>query len=187
MGPEPRPPGAGTGEAKDQASPSLGASVFRASGLLGAATATPTHPTRLIGIATAIAAVLPATGTGVAIRALGAVVAAASTAIPTATAVVAASTTAGAAVVATTAAAAATGLGLVDPQGATHQLGALQGIDGLGLQLGIDELDKGETTLTAGVPLEREGTIRHLTKRREELDHILLLGAEGKIANKNAH
>jgi hypothetical protein len=150
-------------------------------------------------ISTAIAAIFPVTGSGGAILAAAAVAtAAAAVTTPTAaiaatttaiTATAAAVTTAAASLSATTATTTTTaaGFGLVDAKGPAHQLGSLQPFDGPRFHLVICHLHKSETALTAGVPLQREGTIHHITKTGEEFKNVLLLCAEGKIADKDAH
>jgi hypothetical protein len=44
-------------------------------------------------------------------------------------------------------------LGLVDAEGAAHQLGSLKPFNRLGFQLRIGHLHKGEATLAPGIPL----------------------------------
>jgi hypothetical protein len=181
----------------------LGARVIPATAEITAATATPTGATRIKAVATAlaaaVAAILPAAGSGAALTtaatgitaATAPIATAASAAAVTTTGTIAAAVTATAIATAATTTAAATtgtaGFGLVDTQGTTHQLNPLQGIDGLGLQLGIGQLHKGETALATGVPFQGEGTVRHLSMGGEKLDDVFLLGAEGQIADENAH
>ena len=167
----------------------LGAGVVVATG-----TAAPAGAASLKGIATtAVAAVFPAAGTGAAL---------ATSALPITTtlAVTPAIAVTGTAVVATASAvstspittasatgSSTTGLGLVDAQGAAHQLSALQRVDGLGFHLGIRHLHEGEATLAPGIALEREGAVHHLTKGCKQLCHVFLFCTEGQIADKNAH
>lgn len=136
---------------------------------------------RFKGITTttaAITAVFPAAGTGAALTATGI----ATTAVVT-TAAIAASPRA----TATSTGGTATGLGLVDPQGTSHQLGALQAIDGPVFHLGIGHLHKSESALAAGIPLQRKGAVHHVAKGGKQLSYVLLLSTEGQIANKNTH
>ena len=55
------------------------------------------------------------------------------------------------------------------------------------LHLGIGHLDEGEAALAAGVPLQRQGTVDHFAEGCKQFSHVLLLRAEGKIADENAH
>ena len=143
---------------------------------------------------TAIAAAAAAITTVTAAAAIAATTAAVTTPFAaTATTAIAATATAVAAAAGTTptstAATAATraGLGLVDAQRPAHQLSTLERIDGPGLSFGIGHLDEGEATLATGVPLEGKGAVHHLAIRGKEFNDVLLLGAEGKIADENAH
>jgi hypothetical protein len=147
-------------------------------------------------ISTAIAAIFPVTGSGGAILAAAAIATASATAVTTPTAAIATTSIATAAAVtaaataslsATTAPTTAAGFGLVDAKGPAHQLGSLQPFDGPRFHLVIRHLHKSETALAAGVPLQREGTIHNITKAGEEFKNVLLLCAEGKIADKDAH
>ena len=149
--------------------------------------------------ATAIAAVFPATGSGATLSGRGSGtattgvattatavtttatgVAATAAAVTTATAARATSAT-------TTAATAGAGFGLVDTQRAAHQLSALQGLDGTVLAVVIRHLHEGEAAFAAGVALQGQRAVRHITEGREQLSNILLLSTEGEISNKNAH
>lgn len=167
---------------------------MRGSALGPAVTVTPTAATasaaRFKGITTAaaaITAVFPATGTGAALTATGiappVVVATAAAVTTTTAAAIAASPIA----TTTSTGGTATGLGLVDPQGAAHQLRALQAIDGPVFHLGIGHLHEGESALAAGIPLQREGAVHDFAKGGKQLCHVLLLSTEGQIANKNTH
>jgi hypothetical protein len=71
----------------------------------------------------------------------------------TAAAAVATATTATTAAITTTAAAASPRLSFVNPQWTTHELDALQGINGLGFGVLIDHLHEGKATLSPGLPL----------------------------------
>lgn len=141
----------------------LGAGITAA--VITATAATPPHATGFVGIgsatirAAAVAAVLPATGSG---AAGGLAVTATTGAGPAAAAVAATAITP---ITASTGTGTTTlGLRLVDAQRPTHQLRALEGIDRLGLQFRIDQLDKGETALASRVALQRERTVSHLTE-----------------------
>jgi len=158
-------------------------------------------------VAAAIAAILPTTRSGTSLAGAAvpptpggstaaAIATASSGAIATTAAAVATSSTGAGATAAITAAAGTTtaastagaaGFGLVDAQRTTHQLNPLQGIDGLGLKLGIRHLHEGKATLATGVPLEGKGAVRHFSKGGEKLEDVFLLSAEGKIADKNTH
>ena len=133
-----------------------------------------------VSTAAAVAAVFPALGTGAPIATATASVATASVAAATA---VATTTTRGA----TTTTATTAGLGLVDAQGTAHQLSTLEGIDRAGLGVGVGHLDEGEAALAAGVALQRQRAVDHVSERSEQLSHVLLLSAEGKIADENTH
>ena len=163
-------------------------------GVVGAArAATPTGAACLKRItAAAIAAVFPAAGTGTALATATAGITAAAAAALTVTPAIAIAATAVVATAPVTTPTAATGgaaarLSLVDPQGAAHQLGTLEAIDGPVFHLGIRHLHEGEAALAAGVTLERKRAVRHLSKGRKQLCHVFLLCTEGQIADKNAH
>ena len=174
----------------------------REASVVAAAAATPTGATGAEGIAaaisaTAIAAIFPTAGTGGALTAAATSVtttistaAAVTAAIPLAIATSAAAPGAAAATAiatTTTAATRAAGFGLVDAQGATHQLGALEGVDGTGFAVLVGQLHKRKAALSAGIPLQRQETVGHFTERGKQLGHVLLFRAEGEVANKNAH
>jgi hypothetical protein len=173
---------------------------------IATAAATTTAGTAGLEVVTAaITAILPAAGAGTATLTAAAPAAAVTTAAAvatttaaiaaaaapvataTATAAAAVATAATAAVAATTTAAATAWLGLVDAKGAAHQLGPLQALDGPVLGVTVRHLDEGETALATGVALQGKGAVHDLAKGGEELTHVFLLGAEGKIANKNTH
>ena len=48
-------------------------------------------------------------------------------------------------------------------------------------------LNEGKTTLAACIPLEGQRAVGHFTELGKQFDHIFLLSAEGKVADKNAH
>jgi len=161
------------------------------------AAAAPTTAALAKAVATAIAAVFPATGSGATLSRRGSGiattgVATTSTAVTTTTTGVAATAaaittaTAARATGATTATTCA-GLGLVDAQRAAHQLSALQGLDGTVLTVVIRHLHEGEAAFAAGVALQGQRAVRHITEGSEQLGNILLLSTEGEISNKNAH
>ena len=134
----------------------------------------------------AIAAVFPATGTGRTVTSITA------TSVTTAAAAIATTTTAVAATAAsvTTAATArstAPWLSFINPKWATHQLGTLKPFNRCVFDSFISHLDKCETALTTGVPLEGKGTVRDFAELGKQFNDILLLSAEGKVADKNAH
>jgi hypothetical protein len=143
--------------------------VFPAASSRAALAAATSAATTTAGITTATAI------STAAVAATTAVAAAARAAITTATAI-AATTTTGAA-----------GFGFVDAQGAAHQLGALEGVDGAGLTVLISHLHEGEAALAAGVALEGKETVADLTKGCEQLGNVLLFRAEGEVSYKNAH
>jgi hypothetical protein len=125
----------------------------------------------------AITAIFPTTGTRGAITTTTAAVA---TATATATAAV------------TTAAAATTWgasarLSLIDTKRAAHEFSALETFDGSFFGCIVGHFDKSKSALSAGIPLEGKGTIHDFTELSKQLSHVLLLSAEGKVANKNAH
>jgi hypothetical protein len=152
-------------------------------------------------VAGAIAAIFPTTGTGRSITTTTTAVAATTTtavAATTAAAVAAATTTAVAAVAATTAAAVAAAttattwgasarLSLIDTKRAAHEFSALETFDGSFFGCIVGHFDKSKSALSAGIPLEGKGTIHDFTELSKQLSHVLLLSAEGKVANKNAH
>ena len=150
-------------------------------------------------IASAIAAIFPTTGTGGAITATT-TAAVTATAAAVATAAVTTTTIAtwsAAAVTATTAAAVATAaiatwsatarLSFIDTKRATHQLSALEAFDGSLFSCIVGHFDKSKSALTACIPFKGKGTIHDFTELGKQLSHVLLLSAEGKVANKNAH
>jgi hypothetical protein len=113
-------------------------------------------------------------------------VAAAATAV--ATTVVATATAEVAATAATTAAATATaGLSFVDADGATHPLNILEIFNCLGLFGLVGHFDKGETALAAGVAVEGEAALAHLSVLAEQMLDIFRFRIEGKIADVNGH
>jgi hypothetical protein len=148
----------------------------------------------------AITAVFPTTGTRGAITAAAAAAVAttaAATAVATATATAVATAAAAvatttAAAVATTAAAATTWgaparLSLIDTKRAAHEFSALETFDGSFFGCIVGHFDKSKSALSAGIPLKGKGTIHDFTELSKQLSHVLLLSAEGKVANKNAH
>ena len=133
-------------------------------------------------VASSIAAVFPAACAGWAVTATTAVATTAAAAVATTTA----------AAVATTAAAATTGgatagLRFVDPERTAHQFCTLQAFNGCFFGGLIGHLNEGKTTLATCVPLEGQRAVGHFTELGKQLDHIFLLSAEGKVADKNAH
>jgi hypothetical protein len=165
----------------------------------------------------AITAVFPATGTGrtvtsitaTSVTAAAAITTAAIATTTTAVAATAASVTTTAAAAITTAAIATTTtavaataasvttaatarstapwLSFINPKWATHQLGTLKPFNRCVFDSFIRHLDKCETALTTGVPLEGKGTVRDFAELGKQFNDILLLSAEGKVADKNAH
>jgi hypothetical protein len=133
----------------------------------------------------AITAIFPTTGTRGAVTTTTAAVAAAATttAVATATAVAAAATTATAA----TTWGASARLSLIDTKRAAHEFSALETFDGSFFGCIVGHFDKSKSALSAGIPLEGKGTIHDFTELSKQLSHVLLLSAEGKVANKNAH
>jgi hypothetical protein len=116
-------------------------------------------------------------------------VAAAATAVAT---TVVATATAEVAATAATAAAAATataaaGLSFVDADGATHPLNILEIFNCLGLFGLVGHFDKGETALAAGVAVEGEAALAHLSVLAEQMLDIFRFRIEGKIADVNGH
>jgi hypothetical protein len=156
--------------------------IFPTTGTRGAITAT-----------TAAAVATATTAAAVATATTAAAVAAATT-----TAAVAAATTAAAVAAATTAAAVATAtaattwgasarLSLIDTKRAAHEFSALETFDSSFFGCIVGHFDKSKSALSAGIPLEGKGTIHDFTELSKQLSHVLLLSAEGKVANKNAH
>jgi hypothetical protein len=163
-------------------------------------------------VASSIAAVFPAACAGWAVTATAAVAttattattavattattavatATATTAVATATTAVATATTAAAVAAAATAAAATTWgasarLSLIDTKRAAHEFSALETFDSSFFGCIVGHFDKSKSALSAGIPLEGKGTIHDFTELSKQLSHVLLLSAEGKVANKNAH
>jgi hypothetical protein len=152
-------------------------------------------------IAGSIASILPAASSRRAITATTTAAVAATTA--TATAVAATTATAVAAtataVAATTAAAVATttaaattrsttpGFSFVDPKRTAHQFCTLKTFNRCVFGGLIRHLDERKTTLAACIPLEGQRTVRNFTELGKQFNHIFLLSAEGKVADKNAH
>jgi hypothetical protein len=165
----------------------------------------------------AITAVFPATGTGRTVTSItatsvttaaAAITTAAIATTTTAVAATAASVTTAAAAITTaaiattTTAVAATAapvttaattrstppwLSFIDPKGAAHQLGTLKPFNRRVFDSFIRHLDKCETALTAGVTLKGKRTVRDFAELGKQFNDILLLSAEGKVADKNAH
>jgi hypothetical protein len=154
----------------------------------------------------AITAIFPTTGTRGAITtttaaAVATATTAAAVAAATTAAAVAAATTAAAVAAATTAAAVATAtataaattwgasarLSLIDTKRAAHEFSALETFDSSFFGCIVGHFDKSKSALSAGIPLEGKGTIHDFTELSKQLSHVLLLSAEGKVANKNAH
>jgi len=194
------PPGSWRSGASDGAAPpggrqdsAFGAAVIATTTTAAAAGAPAVEGVGATAITAAVAAVFPAAGPGSPVpAAIAATTTTAAVTTPfTATAAIAATATAIAAAAGTTPTAATTaaraGLGFVDAQRPAHQLSTLEPIDGPGFGFGIGHLNEGEATLATGVPLEGKGAVHHLAIRGEEFNDVLLLGAEGKIADKNAH
>jgi hypothetical protein len=139
----------------------------------------------------AITAIFPTTGTR------GAITTTTAAAVATTAAAAAVATTTAAAVATTTAAAVATTaattwgasarLSLIDTKRAAHEFSALETFDGSFFGCIVGHFDKSKSALSAGIPLEGKGTIHDFTELSKQLSHVLLLSAEGKVANKNAH
>ena len=148
-------------------------------------------------VASAIAAIFPTASSGGTIPTTTAVAStatttaiAAATSTPvasTATATAVAATTATAVTAATATGSTATGLCLVNPERTAHQFGTLKPLDRRILKRLIGHLNEGKAALAASVAFQREGTVGDFTKLREQFNHIFLLSAEGKVADKNAH
>jgi hypothetical protein len=139
----------------------------------------------------AIAAVFPATGTGRTVTSITAAsvttAAAAITTAAIATTTAAVAATAASVTTAATARSTAPWLSFINPKWATHQLGTLKPFNRCVFDSFIRHLDKCETALTTGVPLEGKGTVRDFAELGKQFNDILLLSAEGKVADKNAH
>lgn len=191
-----RPQGSWRSGASDGAGPAGGrldsafsAAVIATTTAAAAAGAAAVEGVGATTITAAVAAVFPAAGPGAPVTAAAIAATAAAVTTPFTAAVATATaipTAAGTTPTAATTAARA-GLGLVDAQRPAHQLSTLERIDGPGLGFGIGHLDEGEATLATGVALEGKGAVHHLAIRGEEFNDVLLLGAEGKIADENAH
>jgi hypothetical protein len=157
-------------------------------------------------IAGSIASILPAASSRRAITATTAAAVAATTAAAVAatTAAAVAATTAAAiaataaAVATTTATAVATtaaattrsttpGFSFVDPKRTAHQFCTLKTFNRCVFGGLIRHLDERKTTLAACIPLEGQRTVRNFTELGKQFNHIFLLSAEGKVADKNAH
>jgi hypothetical protein len=158
-------------------------------------------------IASAITAIFPTTGTRGAITAAAAVATTTAAAVATTTAAAVATTTTAAVATTTTAAVATTAaaavatataaaattwgasarLSLIDTKRAAHEFSALETFDGSFFGCIVGHFDKSKSALSAGIPLEGKGTIHDFTELSKQLSHVLLLSAEGKVANKNAH
>jgi hypothetical protein len=141
-------------------------------------------------IAGSIASILPAASSRRAITATTAAAVAATTAAAiAATAAAVATTTATA--VATTAAATTRsttpGFSFVDPKRTAHQFCTLKTFNRCVFGGLIRHLDERKTTLAACIPLEGQRTVRNFTELGKQFNHIFLLSAEGKVADKNAH
>jgi hypothetical protein len=145
------------------------------------------------GIPGSIAAVFPAPGTGCPVATTTTAVATAivapvvATATPITTTCIAAATAIAAATLTTATTTGSPGLGFVDAQGPSHQLGTLKGINGFRFSGVIRHLDKCEAALSPGIPLKGQRTVDHFTEGCKQFSHVFLLSAEGKVANKDAH
>jgi len=143
--------------------------------------------------ATAVAAaVTTTTATTVAVTAAATPVATATTAAAAATVAaataVAAAATATFATTATTATATTFAGGcFIDADHATHPLHILEIVDGFLLIGVVGHLDKCETALTAGFPVEGQAALLDLTVLAEEIEQILLFGLEREVAYVNSH
>jgi hypothetical protein len=166
--------------------------VFPATGT--GRTVTSITATSVTAAAAITTAAIATTTTAVAATAVAATAASVTTTAAAAitTAAIATTTTAVAATAAsvTTAATArstAPWLSFINPKWATHQLGTLKPFNRCVFDSFIRHLDKCETALTTGVPLEGKGTVRDFAELGKQFNDILLLSAEGKVADKNAH
>jgi hypothetical protein len=156
-------------------------SVTAAAAITAAAIATTT--TAVAATTTAVAATaVAATAASVTTTAAAAITTAAIATTTTAVAATAASVT-----TAATARSTAPWLSFINPKWATHQLGTLKPFNRCVFDSFIRHLDKCETALTTGVPLEGKGTVRDFAELGKQFNDILLLSAEGKVADKNAH
>jgi hypothetical protein len=138
----------------------------------------------------AITAVFPATGTGRTVTSITATSVTAAAAITTAaiaTTTTAVAATAASVTTAATARSTAPWLSFINPKWATHQLGTLKPFNRCVFDSFIRHLDKCETALTAGVTLKGKRTVRDFAELGKQFNDILLLSAEGKVADKNAH
>jgi hypothetical protein len=111
------------------------------------------------------------------------------TAAATAAAAAATATTAAAAVTTTATAAGAifTRTGLVDVDGATAEVLAVQGLDrGVGLA-GVGHLDEGESTGTTGLAIGDDGDIRNFTVGLEGVADFVFSSAKGEVSNEELH
>lgn len=146
------------------------------------------------GTAGAIAAVFPAPSPGTPISAASGITTAASriatgtiSAVVAPTSAIAATTAVAATTLTATATTGSPGFRLVDAQGAAHQLSALQRVDGLGFRSVIRHFHKREASLAASLTFKGQRTADHFTEGCKQFRHVVLLSAEGKVADKNAH
>lgn len=79
------------------------------------------------------------------------------------------------------------GHSLVHADGATHPLDVLKIVDGFGFLSLVGHLDEGETALTAGVAVEGEAALAHLSVLAEQVLDIFRFCIEGKIADVNGY
>ena len=125
-------------------------------------------------VASSIAAVFPAACAGWAVTA-------------TTTAAVATTTTAAVATTAAATGSASARFSFVDPKRTAHQFCTLKAFNRCVLGGLIRHLDESKTALTARIPLKGQRTVGHFTELGKQFNHIFLLSAEGKVADKNAH
>ena len=79
------------------------------------------------------------------------------------------------------------GFSFVDPKRTAHQFRSLQSFNRRLFGGLISHLNEGKTTLAACIPLKGQRTVDHFTELGKQFNHIFLLCAEGKVADKNAH
>jgi hypothetical protein len=75
---------------------------------------------------------------------------------------------------------------LIDLEGASAHVGAVEGIDGL-VAVFITDLDEAEATGAAGFSIEDDTSALNGAELTEEIGEFLISGREGKIAHVDIH
>ena len=79
----------------------------------------------------------------------------------------------------------ATRLSLANRDVAAHPLNVLEIVDGRSLVCLIDKVNETEATLAAGVPIEGQGALAHLSVLTEQVDEIFPFCVPGQVSDEN--